>query len=73
MKNKRIQTYDEFYKLYLKQHTNTICRLLHVIGTTIVIVLTLTAIYHREPKLLILVPLAGYGFCVGRTFLFSKK
>jgi hypothetical protein len=68
-----IKTYDEFYKFYLKQHSNTTCRLLHVIGTTIVIALGLTAIYHQLPKLLILIPLAGYGFAWVGHFFFEKN
>ena len=74
MTKQRIETYEEFYKLYLQQHSNTICRLLHVIGTTIVIALTLTAIYHRQPKLFIMVPLAGYGFAwIGHLFFQKNK
>ncbi|MBE0422565.1 MAG: DUF962 domain-containing protein, partial [Lutibacter sp.] len=26
----RIKSYEEFYPFYLKQHSNKICRLLHV-------------------------------------------
>ncbi|MDT0552439.1 MAG: hypothetical protein BM563_03575 [Bacteroidetes bacterium MedPE-SWsnd-G1] len=69
----RIQSYEEFYKFYLKQHSNTVCRFLHVLGTTIVLALTLTAIYHGEPKLLILVPLAGYGFAWVGHFFFEQN
>ena len=70
----RIKTYDEFYKFYLSQHTNKVCRLLHVIGTTIVLALTITAIYHGDPQLLILVPIAGYGFAwIGHFFFEQNK
>lgn len=74
MSKERIQSYPEFYKFYLSQHQNTACRLLHVVGTTIVLALTITAMYHREPKLLIMVPLAGYGFAwVGHFFFEQNK
>lgn len=66
-------TFEEFYKFYLKQHSNKICRLLHVIGTTIVIALVLTSIYHRNLKLLIFVPIAGYGFAWLGHFFFEKN
>ena len=73
MKEERIETFDEFYKFYLQQHSNTICRLLHAIGTTIVIALFLTFLYHWEPKLLILIPLAGYGFAWIGHFFFERN
>ena len=69
----RIQTYDEFYKYYLTEHSNKICRLLHVIGTTIVFALLFTAIYHGTPKLLIMIPIAGYGFAWVGHFFFEKN
>ncbi len=69
----RIKTYEEFYKYYLSEHQNTTSRLLHVIGTTIVIALTITAIYHRNFKLLLLVPVAGYGFAWVGHFFFEKN
>ena len=37
------RTLDEFYPFYLSEHSNHICRLLHFIGTTIVIALLLAA------------------------------
>jgi len=69
----RIQTYDEFYKYYLTEHSNKTCRILHVIGTTIVIALLVTAIYHSLPKLLIWIPIAGYGFAWVGHFFFEKN
>ena len=69
----RFQSFNEFYTNYLKEHSNRTCRLLHVIGTTIVFALAITAIYHNIPKLWILVPLAGYGFAWGGHFFFEKN
>lgn len=73
MKEERIQTYEEFYKFYLSEHSNKTCRLLHVIGTTFVFAITLTALYHREFSLLWYVPLAGYGFAWVGHFFFEKN
>ncbi|SNR60156.1 DUF962 domain-containing protein [Lutibacter flavus] len=69
----RIKSYNEFYKFYLKQHSNKTCRLLHVIGTTFVFALAITALYHNNPKLWILVPIAGYGFAWVGHFFFEKN
>lgn len=69
----RIKTFREFYVFYLKEHSNKTCRLLHVIGTTLVLALAITAIYHNIPKLWIAVPIAGYGFAWVGHFFFEKN
>jgi hypothetical protein len=69
----RIKSFEEFYPFYLKQHSNKICRLLHVIGTTIVLALAFTAVYHNIPTLWIAVPVAGYGFAWVGHFFFEKN
>ena len=69
----KFATFEVFYPFYLKQHSNKICRLLHVIGTTIVFALAITAVYHNNPKLWILVPIAGYGFAWVGHFFFEKN
>ena len=69
----RIDNYPEFYKFYLTEHSNRTCRLLHVIGTTFVLALFLTAIYHRDYKLFLYIPLVGYGFAWVGHFFFEKN
>ena len=69
----RIKSFEEFYPFYLKQHSNKICRLLHVIGTTVVLALAFTAVYHNIPALWIAVPIAGYGFAWVGHFFFEKN
>jgi len=70
---RQYKTFKEFYPFYLSQHSNKTCRLLHVIGTTILLAITLTALYHRQPMLLIFVPIAGYGFAWVGHFFFEKN
>ena len=72
MKN-RFKTFKVFYPYYLSQHSNLTCRALHFIGTSIVIVLVLIAIWTSNLKLLIYVPLAGYGFAWIGHFVFEKN
>jgi hypothetical protein len=69
----RIKTYPEFYKFYLKEHSNPINRLLHVIGTTIVLALLLTSLLHLNPYWLIFTPISGYGFAWIGHFFFEKN
>ncbi|MCF6182339.1 DUF962 domain-containing protein [Lutibacter sp.] len=69
----RITSFKEFYPFYLSQHSNKICRLLHVIGTTVVLALTLTSILYLNLALLLLVPISGYGFAWVGHFFFEKN
>lgn len=68
-----IKTYREFYKFYLSEHSNRTCRLLHVIGTTLVFALAITAIYHSNYVLFAFVPIAGYGFAWVGHFFYEKN
>jgi len=70
---KRIDNYPEFYIFYLKEHSNKMCRLLHMIGTTFVLALIITALYHRAYILFFYVPLVGYGFAWVGHFFFEKN
>ena len=71
---KKYQSFQEFYPFYLSQHENKMCRLLHVIGTTIVFALLFTGLYHGEFILWAYIPLAGYGFAwVGHAFFEKNK
>ena len=69
----RFKSFEQFYPYYLSEHQHKTCRLLHVIGTTIVLALTLTAIYWMRPSLLLYVPLAGYGFAWAGHYFFEKN
>ncbi len=71
--SEKIKTYEEFYPFYLKEHSNKICRILHVIGTTIVLALVMTTIIHLNPYWLIFVPISGYGFAWIGHFFFEKN
>ena len=68
-----IQSFKTFYPYYLKEHANGINRLLHFIGTSLVLILTLIAIFEREPFWLVYIPIAGYGFAWVGHFFFEKN
>ena len=70
---KRIQTFNEFYTFYLKEHSNKTCRLLHIIGTTFVFASFLTAILYLDPLWLLLAPIFGYSFAWIGHFFFEKN
>jgi hypothetical protein len=73
MEEKRIATLKEFYPFYLKEHVNSTSRVLHFIGTSLVILLIPIAIYLREANYLILIPFVGYGFAWVGHFFFEKN
>jgi hypothetical protein len=69
----RFQTFKEFYPFYLQEHANATCRRLHFIGSTLVLLILLTAILRSHYALLWLMPLAGYGFAWAGHFFFEHN
>lgn len=57
----RYSTFAEFYPYYASQHRALGTRLLHVAGTAAVLAHTAWALASRQPRLLLLAPLLGYG------------
>ncbi len=69
----RYQSLQEFYPFYLSQHSNPICRVLHYIGSSGVLVLVSLSLVHREWQLFLLAPFFGYGFAWIGHFFFEKN
>ena len=65
--------FEEFYEFYLTQHSNKNNMRLHFIGTTLVVLLVVLAIFTRQFRLLLLCPLVGYSFARTGHFLFEKN
>ena len=70
---KRHSSLAEFYPDYLAQHSNPISRSLHIAGSTAVIALGIAAIATRRPRLLLAMPIVGYGFAWAGHFLFERN
>lgn len=64
---------SEFYPFYLTQHREFKCRTLHFVGTGIVIALFILTFVLQKWWLLLLMPVAGYGFAWTGHFLFEKN
>lgn len=62
-----------FYPYYLREHRNRTCRRLHFAGTTLVVLLGLASVITARPMLLLLLPVAGYGFAWAGHFFFEKN
>jgi hypothetical protein len=73
MPEKKYQSFKEFYPFYLSQHQNKICRLLHFIGTTIVLAVLLLTIYLQHYLYLFILPVIGYGFAWIGHFFYEKN
>jgi hypothetical protein len=69
----RFASFAEFYPFYLGEHRDRTCRRLHFIGTLIVLTLTLVAFTLAEWRLLLALPIAGYGFAWVGHFVFEKN
>lgn len=69
----RIKSLKEFYPYYLKEHQHPTSRLLHFIGTGIVLLLSFVAVFTGNYMLLIFIPLVGYGFAWIGHFFFEKN
>lgn len=69
----KYKTFKEFYPFYLSEHSNKTCRLLHFIGTTLVLVLLIIGLVSGNYQIFWFLPLAGYGFAWIGHFVFEKN
>ena len=66
----RITTYRDFYPFYLREHSDPMNRLLHYIGTTLVLAVLVAGLVLQNYWLLLLMPVMGYGFAwIGHFFV----
>ncbi|MFT7261352.1 MAG: hypothetical protein ACI9MS_003226 [Glaciecola sp.] len=66
--------FSEFYPYYLSEHANSTCRLLHFIGSWLVLFLITYALITSRFALLWFIPIIGYGFAwVGHFFYEHNK
>ncbi len=69
----QFNSFKEFYPYYLKEHSNKTCRVLHFIGTTLLLSLLIFSIITKDYKLMWFLPLVGYGFAWVGHFVFEKN
>ncbi len=70
---KQFKTFADFYPYYLQEHSNRVCRRLHVIGSACVLLTLGFAVFSQRWVLLWLLPLIGYGFAWVGHFFFEKN
>jgi hypothetical protein len=71
--HRKFNSFKAFYPYYLAEHQNQTSRRLHAIGSLLVILVLVYAIYNRYWLLLLLLPVIGYGFAWVGHFFFEKN
>ncbi|WP_459210562.1 Mpo1-like protein [Aquimarina rhabdastrellae] len=70
----RIKEYEEFYQFYLSEHKNKTSRVLHFVGTFLVLLLLGIGLFSSWGYEWFLLPITGYGFAwVGHAFFEKNK
>lgn len=70
---RRFNSFAEFYPYYLSEHSNSTCRRLHFVGTSLVILILALTIGKGAWLMLLALPLAGYSFAWIGHFFFEKN
>ncbi len=71
---KPFRTFADFYPFYLSEHANRISRRLHFVGTSIAVVLLITALVTQLWWLVAVALIQGYAFAwVGHFFFEHNK
>jgi hypothetical protein len=65
--------FEEFWPYYLGEHANLTNRVLHFVGTSCVILLTVAAVVSMQPRVFFALPVFGYGFAWVGHFLVEKN
>lgn len=73
MSTKKFKSLQEFYPFYLSEHQNTTSRVLHFIGTALVIISLIGGLLFHDLRFIIAVPFLGYGFAWVGHFFFEKN
>lgn len=72
--SQKYASFSEFYPYYLSEHQNLSCRRLHFVGSLLIIIVSLYAVFSQQLAWLWLLPVLGYGFAwVGHFFFEHNK
>ncbi len=68
----RFASFEAFYPYYIHEHSNPVCRRIHIVGSALVIVAALMGLFVNAWWFLAM-PLIGYGFAWVGHFFFEKN
>jgi hypothetical protein len=71
--SERYTSFREFYPFYLTEHVDRTCRRLHFVGSSLVLIVFVTACVTQRWNLLWILPVLGYGFAWVGHFFFEKN
>ena len=71
--SERYASFRDFYSFYLGEHSNTVCRRLHFLGSTLGLACFALAVIQRNPWWLPAGLIAGYGCAWIGHFVFEKN
>ena len=70
----KFKSFAEFYPFYLQEHSNPVCRMLHYLGSILVLIVLYHSISTGQLINLWLLPVIGYGFAwVGHFFIEKNR
>ena len=68
----RFASFAAFYPYYIHEHSNPVCRRIHIVGSALVIVAALLGLFVNAWWFAAM-PLVGYGFAWVGHFFFEKN
>lgn len=71
--SERIESFEEFWPFYVRQHSKKLTRQLHFVGTTLAVGCAALGLLTRRRWLLLAAPVAGYGPAWLSHFLVEKN
>lgn len=73
MDEQKFKSLKDFYPYYLSEHQNQTSRVLHFIGTGLLLLALFTGILFHDWRFLVAMPFIGYGFAWVGHFFFEKN
>lgn len=70
---RKFNSIGEFYPYYLSEHQHPTSRILHFIGTGLVILIVITTVLMQKYLWMLSIPFVGYGFAWVGHFFFEKN
>jgi len=71
--SRSFHSFAEFYPYYLSQHQNRVCKILHFIGTLLVLLSLVLILWTGAYFYLWILPVLGYSFAWAGHFFFEKN
>lgn len=71
--SERFKTFEKFWPFYLEEHSNSLNRKVHFIGTFLVHLIFLAAFFTSNWILFWALPVVGYGFAWVGHFIIQKN